>query len=183
MHFLLALDYSVLNFFHTVATQNGIFFFELVTFFGGVLGSLLVTVAALSYFYRYELEQYMLPLVVAMVGNATTIYILKYLIARPRPLAALVLETGFSFPSGHAAAALLLYGFLTCIFLSGRDTEFRKGVCLALVTLVVLAIGISRLYLGVHFLSDVVAGYLIGGLWLSLALREQNFLLQEKFLP
>ncbi len=99
-------------------------------------------------------------------------YLLKELVARPRPVhiwADLEVAT-FSFPSGHAVLAIYYFGFL--IYLTGelaRQPAVRRSVRFALVLLVV-GVGVSRLYLGVHWPSDVIGGYLFGGLALLAAL-------------
>ena len=93
-------------------------------------------------------------------------YLLKELVARPRPVhiwADLEVAT-FSFPSGHAVLAIYYFGFL--IYLSGELAQHpavRRSVRFAL-ALLVLGVGVSRVYLGVHWPSDVIGGYLLGGL-------------------
>ena len=82
------------------------------------------------------------------------------------PTSAYYVERSFSFPSGHATLAAAFYGFLAYAIV--RDAPARgqrAGVAGALLMLVV-AIGLSRMYLGVHFLSDVLGGYLLGLTWL-----------------
>jgi undecaprenyl-diphosphatase len=75
-------------------------------------------------------------------------------------------EHSFSFPSGHATIAVAFYGFLAFLAMRGtKRWEKSVNICFAGIA-VVLLIGFSRLYLGVHYLSDVWAGYLVGALWL-----------------
>ena len=93
----------------------------------------------------------------------------KELFARPRPYFEhpLVLETSYSFPSGHATMSLIFYGMLAyfCV-LALRTWRARTAVIFG-ASLLVLLIGFSRIYLGVHYFSDVVAGFASGGIWLS----------------
>jgi membrane-associated phospholipid phosphatase len=84
--------------------------------------------------------------------------------ARPEPVVSFIAAQGFSFPSGHAmvSAAFYLYlAYLTWRFVHG----WWRGVLIVGLLLLVLLIGLSRLYLEVHYLSDVIAGYLAGFLW------------------
>jgi membrane-associated phospholipid phosphatase len=79
----------------------------------------------------------------------------------------LLIETSYSFPSGHAMESLVAYAMLAYFaVLALRTWEARVGVVCGAALLVVL-IGFSRMYLGVHYLSDVLAGYAAGTVWLS----------------
>jgi membrane-associated phospholipid phosphatase len=104
-----------------------------------------------------------------VAGSALLNWLLKGLFQRPRPHFAhpLVVETSYSFPSGHAMESFVVYGMLAYLaVLWLRSWEARMAaVCGA--ALVVVLIGFSRMYLGVHYFSDVVAGYAAGGVWLS----------------
>lgn len=111
--------------------------------------------------------------VAAFAGAAVLTVILKNVIQRPRPLDAtnFLYGTSFSFPSGHALGSLVGYGTLAYVIGSTRIESVRGRVRLSIATVVlVIAIGISRLYLGVHYFSDVVAGYAVGILWLSVCI-------------
>jgi membrane-associated phospholipid phosphatase len=83
---------------------------------------------------------------------------------RPQLWTHLISETSFSFPSGHALGALVLYGFLAYILAMQFPRSARWIYSAA--TGIIRAIGASRLYLGVHWPTDVVAGYAVGFLWL-----------------
>ncbi|WP_420454534.1 phosphatase PAP2 family protein [Rubrivirga sp.] len=91
---------------------------------------------------------------------------LKALFQRARPTEQIIEATGYSFPSGHAFASTVFYGMM--VYLVWRLTERRWARVLAAVLgpVVVLAVGLSRVYLNVHYLSDVLAGWLSGAAWL-----------------
>lgn len=91
---------------------------------------------------------------------------LKLVFSKPRPqlFPQLIKETSFSFPSGHALGSLVLYGFLGYV-LAAIYPKYAL-VIYALTGAMILAIGTSRLYLGVHWPTDVIAGYGVGFLWL-----------------
>ena len=108
--------------------------------------------------------------VAGFMGAGVLAYILKIVIQRPRPVGATAFLHGdsFSFPSGHALGSLVGYGMLAYVIGSNWVTTARGRFRLVIGTAVlVVAIGISRLYLGVHYFSDVVGGYAVGVLWLS----------------
>lgn len=113
-----------------------------------------------------------LGLIIAGGGAKLAAHGLKLLTDRPRPPFELAsyLEPGSSFPSAHAAVAVGLYGFLA--WLVWRDCAPRRAriAALAGAVLVALLIGGSRIYLGVHYPSDVLAGYAIGGVFLALGI-------------
>jgi undecaprenyl-diphosphatase len=79
----------------------------------------------------------------------------------------LIHERNFSFPSGHSTAAFALYGMLAYLLIDHMRSTAGKLVLLLVAVALVLGIGISRVYLGVHYPSDVAAGYLAGFIWLA----------------
>ncbi len=107
-------------------------------------------------------------LVVTVVLGGFIDTAVKVLVHRPRPVVDHPVATAFgkSFPSGHAMSATVAYGALLLALLPAL-TPRRRRAAVAAAALLVLAIGCSRLLLGVHFLSDVVGGYVLGGAWLA----------------
>lgn len=102
-----------------------------------------------------------------IAGVATFVQVGKRTFLRERPLeVAYYPETGYSFPSGHSATAMLLYGLLAYWLIRGQRHRGRKIVIGMAAISLILIVGFSRIYLGVHFLSDVVGGYLLGICWL-----------------
>lgn len=120
-------------------------------------------------FYKID-RAYLVGFASTLLGAAISNYAIKAVVARARPsgLIPSVIETSYSFPSGHATAALALYGFMA--YMLCRRYPKHAGKIAAAGAGVILAVGASRLYLGVHFPSDVIAGYLLGGLWLLLGI-------------
>ena len=105
---------------------------------------------------------------------STLLYkLIKEILQRPRPEEALHLirQGGFSFPSGHAMTGLVFYGLVLYFFLSSIKNSSTRGVLLAVGVIYIFSIGFSRIYLGVHYPSDVLAGWCLGGLQLMLILR------------
>jgi undecaprenyl-diphosphatase len=120
---------------------------------------------------------YLLPLLVSVLGSALSMRLTKLYFQRERPLnfAYYTPEATYSFPSGHASSAMALMGIgLYFLLLEIKDNRIRWAVFL-LGTLYILLMGISRIYLGVHFLTDVVAGFLLGLLWVILAIGLMEY--------
>lgn len=109
-------------------------------------------------------------LVFAMGGGGLLLWALKAFFARARPEGSLTATGGFSFPSGHSFGAMVFFGFLA--YLARRETERTelRLAAIALGGLLILLIGVSRVYLGVHWLTDVLGGFLAGFAWLAASL-------------
>ena len=124
-----------------------------------------IILAGLAFFQRWREAA---SLAICLGGAAGLNYLLKNLFERARPdLFRVVEETGYSFPSGHAMVALCFYGMI--VYLAGRSIASRcqRFGLYFLAAILVIAIGISRIYLGVHYPSDVLGGYVAGAMWLS----------------
>ncbi|MDQ3965526.1 MAG: phosphatase PAP2 family protein [Actinomycetota bacterium] len=120
----------------------------------------------------------------ALAGSEALDLLLKELFARPRPSFSdpLLLEVGYSFPSGHAIGSLVAYGMLAYFAVLGlRSWRARMAVIFG-AALLVLLIGFSRMYLGVHYFSDVLAGFAVGGVWLSTLITGMETIRRRKSL-
>src|SRR3989338_8219708 len=113
---------------------------------------------------------YLLPFWIALAGSELFTYLLKSWVHRIRPPDAIFLESSFSFPSGHASMGLVFYGFLAFFLLRLIKKWEHKIAVLFFSSVLILMIGVSRLYFGVHFLSDVLGGYLLGAFWLLIGI-------------
>lgn len=100
----------------------------------------------------------------SVLGDVASVNLLKRLFDRPRPVMAYFAESSNSFPSGHAAISLAFYG-MVC-FVLWRTRRLGPLASAFLAALLAAAIGLSRLYLIEHYLTDVLNGWLVGGLWL-----------------
>jgi len=113
---------------------------------------------------------YILGLYVSIVGSELLTLAGKYAFARERPSVGLFHEVLYSFPSGHATIAVAFYGFVLYTFFQ-ETPAFRSKLNLFFAALtVIILIGMSRIYFGVHYVSDVWAGYLVGAMWMVTAM-------------
>ncbi len=105
--------------------------------------------------------------------------LLKHLFQRPRPdILRLIEISGYSFPSGHSMSSTIFYGFFAYLLLKD-SRHWSRYLTGSAVGLMIFMIGISRIYLGVHYASDVLAGFLIGLGWLILAVKISSKLLPQ----
>lgn len=134
-----------------------------------------VSITASLFLWADGRRGYILPLWVTFLGAQATTWSGKYVIARHRPeFIPGVTEASPSFPSGHATASMALFGFLAYALardLQERRPRFEVGFWAAMF---ILLIGFSRVFLSLHFTTDVLAGFMVGGFWLlvGLAIRE-----------
>ncbi|WP_339842246.1 phosphatase PAP2 family protein [uncultured Maribacter sp.] len=142
-------------------------YFKFVTNVGDTYGYLIVLgvflVVSLFVFKRWKyVAQATLVLALATVSNM----ILKRFIDRARPgIEHLVSVETLSYPSGHAMSAMAFYGFLIFLVTKFKIQKVIKYVLIIVLVLLILSIGISRIYLGVHFPSDVAGGFIAGFIW------------------
>jgi membrane-associated phospholipid phosphatase len=143
--------------------------FKVVTLAGNSV-VLIVVVGALAVVFIRRGRMNDAAVLIAALGGAGVINaLLKLVFQRPRPELAFVHLETYSFPSGHAAVATAT--FTTLAFLIGRRSGRRRAVTVAAAaTALIVLVGFSRLYLGVHYLSDVLAGWSFGLAWASLCL-------------
>ncbi|QYR22561.1 phosphatase PAP2 family protein [Paenibacillus sp. sptzw28] len=120
-------------------------------------------------------------LIGGMLGSTLLNHFLKDFYQRARPdIHRIVEEQGFSYPSGHSMAAFTFYGLLT--FLLWRHLPSRGGriALVAISALMIISIGLTRVYLGVHYPSDVLGGYWVSGCWVALCIKLfQRYLLRK----
>ena len=138
-----------------------------ISFLGGD-GLALAAVLAAAAFVWLHWRRATLWLVVTILGAVVLDVSLKLAFHRARPVPFFVaLPSTYSFPSGHSLFSFCFYG-VTAGLLAGRTSSLRVRILIwTLAALLVAAIGFSRVYLGVHYPSDVIAGYLAAALWVS----------------
>ncbi len=123
-------------------------------------------------------------IITANLGLITIInQVLKFIVKRPRPSDLfLIVETGYSFPSGHSMVSLSFYGLLIYFIYKYFKNKKLKIFLITLLSLIIVLIGVSRVYLGVHFVSDVISGFLLSLSYLIIFIKVINkFILKESY--
>lgn len=139
-----------------------------------VVGGLLVVACLLLWLVRRTVAA--AGLLLSTLGASAFCLLGKLAFQRPRPLEAVVLESSFSFPSGHATVAIAFYGFLGYLLIRSTSRWNLRVYLFFATAALVLLIGLSRIMLNVHYLSDVWAGYLVGALWLIIGISLNEWL-------
>ncbi len=115
------------------------------------------------YFFIHKNKWMTAKIFIIAVSNLLLMLVLKLLFNRPRPMIPLLKNVpGLSFPSGHAFMSLVFYGMVMYVLYREVKNKWLKWVAIGLMGVMVLIIGLSRVYLRVHYASDVIAGYCFG---------------------
>jgi membrane-associated phospholipid phosphatase len=144
--------------------------FRAITTLGNFTTLVVVTVIAVTVFWRRRERTDAVFVLFAFLGAQVLSSAMKLGFRRERPFFPdpLATESSFSFPSGHALISLAVYGSIALVLARRLPRRVDRMLLYAATGLLILAIGFSRLYLGVHFLSDVLAGFAAGAAWLAL---------------
>lgn len=159
-------DQDILVFFHGIRNPTLTIIMKFFSFMGM---EVIVVFSMLVALYLLMVKKYSKALLfmVTIVGGAALNLLLKLLIVRPRPtLDPLVLETTYSFPSGHSMNAMIFYLVFAYIYRNEIHRKQKSMLVFFVGILIIALVGISRIYLGVHYPSDVIAGYFSGLVWL-----------------
>lgn len=156
--------------------------FYLFTQLGSVYGVTAMTVMATLFLVWKRKKNHLIALLVSVFGSALSMHFLKSYFQRERPLniAYYTTEATFSFPSGHATSAMALMGLLCYFCLINIRNKPARIILFSLGILYIFLIGLSRIYLGVHFLTDVGAGFLVGFFWVLFAIGLLEYLTLTK---
>ncbi len=115
-------------------------------------------------------------LLISTIGSTAFTFVNKMVFQRARPIDILLMEHTYSFPSGHATISIALYGFLAYMAIRFSQSFIHQVRILSLALLLCLLIGLSRIVLNEHYLSDVMGGFLVGTLWLIIAISMMEWL-------
>ena len=163
---LLTLDLTIVEWASRHRTEELNQITTLLSAVGGMPFVLFFTTLWCLALWRYKKYSYIFLICLGLFGSGAIAWLLKYWIARPRPpeMLHLVQSYGASFPSAHSVYAAAL----SCLVLYLYQTHSKSIYICSFAVLWLLVMGCSRVYLGVHFPSDVLAGWSISFIWISL---------------
>lgn len=153
-------------------------FMKFISFLGSGSALIFIVLASMLLF-RKNRKYFFYSKAIAVNLAAVSLLneVFKVIFHRERPdILRLVEAGGFSFPSGHSMISLSFYGLIAYLFCSNMKSRWRYLIA-ALLSVLILSIGISRVYLGVHYASDVLAGYSAGLVWLAIFITLANRLI------
>ena len=151
---------------------------KFITNFGGAIFLITLTIVLLVLIKNKKIGISIFSnLVIVTILNQ----LLKAILQRPRPTEyRIVEETGYSFPSGHSMVSMAFYGYLIYLIYKYVKNKYIKWISIVLLSILVCSIGISRIYLGVHYTSDVLGGFLISMSYLVIYISAVNKFLLKK---
>jgi len=132
---------------------------KIITNFSSVIYLTIITIILIIFIKDKKIK---LSIIVNLIIITFFNQILKFVLQRPRPDNFRIIdESGYSFPSGHAMVSMAFYGYLIYLIYINIKNKYLKYSLIFILTCLIIIIGISRIYLGVHYTSDVVAGFLV----------------------
>jgi membrane-associated phospholipid phosphatase len=171
-------DNSIASFVTSFRQDGLTAFFRFMTDMGDRVAYIVISLALGGYlFLRHKNWKFIVQTVSVLLLATATNVLLKSAIHRERPLHEhLVTVNTLSFPSGHSMSAMAFYGFLVYLAVVSKIPIFFKGFLVTLLCLLIFSIGVSRIYLGVHYPSDVAAGFVGGLMWVALCIVIFNII-------
>ncbi len=178
----LAIDNAVRDFVHVYATGWLTAVMQVFSFLGSTLFLIPVVILCVAVFLFKHRRRPALIMAVVMAGAVILNYVLKVSFARVRPDAYFdtPLPASFSFPSGHALFSVCFYGTLAWIIASRVEGRVYKVAIWTAALALAFFIGLSRIYLGVHYPTDVLAGYTAAFIWVSMVIWADSVLDKTK---
>ena len=169
MNFINNLDDKIYNLLITMESQE---IKGAMIFVSYLASALTLIILSIAFIFLIKNKKYSKMIAVNLVLSFVTNRILKFIIRRPRPERIQILaEKGYSFPSGHSMVAFAYYGFLIYLVNKNIKNTKIKYPLMIFLSLLILFVGISRVYLGVHYVTDVLGGYVFGFIYLILFLK------------
>lgn len=151
---------------------------KFITNFGGAI---FLSIATVMLFLFIKNKKIGLSIISNIVIITVLNQLLKRILQRPRPTEfRIVEETGYSFPSGHSMVSMAFYGYLIYLIYRYIKNKYVKWTLITILSILICLIGISRIYLGVHYTSDVLGGFLLSISYLVVYISSIKKLLPEE---
>jgi membrane-associated phospholipid phosphatase len=167
----IAFDEAAFGFAKEISNPALSYFIKFITFFASrqfLTPAALILVAYFLFIKKHR--WYSLKVPVVALGSISLNVVLKFFFDRPRPITPLVEASGLSFPSGHSMVAASFYGLLIYLVWHNVKSKTLRNTLIVLLSIFVILIGFSRIYLRVHYATDVVAGFAAGFLWVVIGI-------------
>ena len=170
-------DETVRNFIHGFSTPVLTGLMRFFSFLGSPLFLVILGLVLLAALLYLRLKRYAVLFLIVMGGELVLDLALKPYFGRvrPEPFFGYTLPASYGFPSGHAFGSLCFYGILAWIAAERLATMRAKFAVAACAIVLILCIGVSRIYLGVHYPSDVLAGYSVGLFWIGVVIFGDRY--------
>lgn len=171
----LKIDTLISNWLIKISSNGAIEFFKIFTYVGSIYTLIIIALACLF----LKKKAYGITAIITLVFASLFNVLVKYIIRRDRPTNMAVEEIGFSFPSAHAMLTLVMLGFVIFIVIKLIKKKWLKIILSVLLSVIILFVGLSRVILGVHYFTDVLAGWIIAIPILIVAIVFCNYLLKN----
>ena len=169
------IDNSVYNFIISFRCNFLDNYFRLITKLGNVTYVIIVLGICVLFIRNKNVVYLCFSMSLSVIFN----YIIKHIIKRDRPnILRLISQGGYSYPSGHTMISLCCYGYLFYYVYKYVKNKYLRISLLILLSIIIISIPISRIYLGVHYFSDIVGGLLLGGVILFIVIRYGKYIIR-----
>ena len=189
-HDILTFDSTIISYVQGLEMPALTAIMKFFTFIGS--GNAIFVIAVIVMFFLYKVLHHRFELLfftIVVLGAGIFNGMLKDIFQRARPdLHRLIEIGGYSFPSGHAMSAMAVYGALAFLLWRHISTRFGRNLLILFSAMMIFMIGISRVYLGVHYPSDIIGGYFASGFWLGVAIwsfqryKEKRYTSKKQFI-
>lgn len=165
-------DFKVFEWLAQHVSDSNTRIMQLFSFFGDHTFLIPANLILIAWFLFVKKHRwYSIKIPVVAISSVVLMFLLKMIFQRPRPSLPLMQEArGLSFPSGHAMTSVTFYGLMIYLIWINVKNVYWKWSLTIFTIILILFIGTSRIYLRVHYISDVIAGYCVGVIWLVLSL-------------
>lgn len=171
---VVTIDNNISSFISSTRTLVLNDFFLLITQLGNTIPVLISFIFAVLFFFTKKKFSQLAIIVLSMLGCGVISFVIKEIVQRARPLDGLIVEHGFSFPSGHAFIGVCFWAVLFYLFSTLVSNRILKIALITVGIVLAILIGFSRVYIGVHWPSDVVASYLLSTVYVLIVIWLVN---------